>query len=83
MAQSRISFVRIVEGRERESARERSTRIEELVSAIDDLPIETKTLLGLLYQESCTFAEVALVLGISEEEAREGHAAALAELFRA
>jgi DNA-directed RNA polymerase specialized sigma subunit len=83
MAEARISFIRLIEAAPRESAREHSSRVGELVSAIDGLPGRTKVLLGLVYQESCSFAEAALVLGISEEEARESHASALAELFRA
>ena len=80
MAQTRISFVRIVE--QREPGPGRAARIEELSLAIDELPVPSRTLLGLLYGESCTFAEVALILAISEAEVRECHAAALADLFQ-
>lgn len=80
LAQARISFVRIIEQREPDS--ERARQIEELSLALDELPVPTRTLLGLLYGESCTFAEVALILEISEAEVREGHAAALADLFQ-
>jgi DNA-directed RNA polymerase specialized sigma subunit len=79
---SRISFVRVIEGARRERPALLSTQIDELTSAIEDLPVGSKTLLGLLYQESCSFAEVALILDITEVEARAGHAAALADLAR-
>jgi DNA-directed RNA polymerase specialized sigma subunit len=77
---SRISFVRLIESERRQRPAPLATQIDELTSAIEDLPVGSKTLLGLLYQESCSFEEVALILDISEAEARAGHAAALADL---
>lgn len=54
--------------------------MEGLAHAFDILPVELRTIVGLHYQERCSFAEIAAILDISEAQARELFQAAMARL---
>lgn len=57
-----------------------AARAGELARAFDALPGELKMVVGLRYQEQCTFAEIAAILDVSEEHVQAAYARALRQL---
>jgi RNA polymerase sigma factor (sigma-70 family) len=57
-----------------------AAREGELARAFDALPGELKVVVGLRYQEQCTFAEIAAILDVSEEHVQAVYARALSQL---
>ena len=55
-------------------------RVERLARAFDALPEELQLVVGLRCQENCTFAEIAAVLGCSEQRVLELYQEARARL---
>ena len=55
-------------------------RARELARAFDALPGELKMVVGLRYQEQCTFAEIAAILDVSEEHVHSAYVRALRQL---
>ncbi|HVU05594.1 MAG TPA: FliA/WhiG family RNA polymerase sigma factor [Polyangiaceae bacterium] len=65
-----------------EAAALRNEAASVVASAIDDLPERLKTVLGLYYQEDCSFREIGEVLGVTESRACQLHSEAV-HLIRA
>lgn len=57
-----------------------AARAGELARAFEALPGELKVVVGLRYQEQCTFAEIAAILDVSEEHVQAVYARALCQL---
>jgi RNA polymerase sigma factor FliA len=51
--------------------------VDRVAEAIDGLPERLRTLLGLYYQEDCSFREIGEVLGVTESRACQLHAEAV------
>lgn len=51
--------------------------VDRVASAIDDLPERLRTVLGLYYQEDCSFREIGAVLGVTESRACQLHTEAV------
>jgi RNA polymerase sigma factor for flagellar operon FliA len=73
-----------IAGREIESAApspealaSRSEMVTAIAECIDELPERLQLVLGLHYQEECTFREVGEVLGVTESRACQLHAEAV------
>jgi len=51
--------------------------VDQVATAIDELPERLKTVLGLYYQEDCSFREIGEVLGVTESRACQLHTEAV------
>ena len=69
--------VAILEPRQRSPE---AARAGELARAFDALPGELKLVVGLRFQEQCTFAEIAAILDVSEEHVQAAYTRALGQL---
>lgn len=63
---------------QRGTAAEERTR--DLARAFEALPGELQMVVGLRYQEQCSFAEIAAILELSEEHVQAAYALAMREL---
>jgi RNA polymerase sigma factor for flagellar operon FliA len=50
---------------------------DRVAAAIDELPERLRTVLGLYYQEDCSFREIGAVLGVTESRACQLHTEAV------
>jgi len=50
---------------------------DQVAAAIDELPERLRTVLGLYYQEECSFREIGAVLGVTESRACQLHTEAV------
>lgn len=57
-----------------------AARAGDLARAFETLPSELKMVIGLRYQEQCTFAEIAAILDVTEEHAKAAYKRALRQL---
>jgi DNA-directed RNA polymerase specialized sigma24 family protein len=55
-------------------------RLDNLARAFEALPDELQMVVGLRYEERCSFAEIAAILRISEARAEAAHALAMRTL---
>jgi RNA polymerase sigma factor for flagellar operon FliA len=51
--------------------------VDRIATAIDDLPERLRTVVGLYYQEDCSFREIGEVLGVTESRACQLHTEAV------
>ena len=57
-----------------------AARAGDLARAFEALPGELQMVVGLRFQEQCTFAEIAAILDVSEEHVQAAYARALRQL---
>jgi len=51
--------------------------VDHVATAIDELPERLRTVLGLYYQEDCSFREIGEILGVTESRACQLHTEAV------